>query len=146
MLRGAKGYGWFTQFVDQGPQSFKKNVPPTAFNWETTESPSRPRVFFDVSMGQEKLGKIIFELASDITPRYVENFKALCLRDAQGYKKTKFFQVQKGHVIAGGDVESNNGEWSHSASDERFLRDENFIIPHASAGLLRYVFLLWIFL
>lgn len=39
---------------------------------------SRPRVFFDVTVGGQSAGRITFELYNDIVPRTAENFRALC--------------------------------------------------------------------
>ena len=36
---------------------------------------SRPRCFFDVAIGNQMAGRIVFELYSDITPKTCENFK-----------------------------------------------------------------------
>jgi cyclophilin family peptidyl-prolyl cis-trans isomerase len=38
----------------------------------------RPRVFFDISIAGKAMGRIIFELYSDIVPKTAENFRALC--------------------------------------------------------------------
>lgn len=102
------------------------------------QAPIRPRVFFEINMGKEELGRIEFEIASDILPRTGENF---CLL-AEGHKgktylNTKFHLIRKGVAVAGGDVEKNDGSSSHSAYDFRYFPDENFIIPHSGRGLLR---------
>ena len=34
-----------------------------------------PRVFFDMSAGGEKLGRVTMELRSDVVPRTAENFR-----------------------------------------------------------------------
>ena len=38
----------------------------------------RPKVFFDISIEGKEAGRLHFELFSDITPKTVENFRALC--------------------------------------------------------------------
>ena len=38
----------------------------------------RPRVFFDMTIGGEDIGRIIFELYMKEVPKTAENFRALC--------------------------------------------------------------------
>ena len=38
----------------------------------------RPRCFFDIAIGNQRAGRIVFELFSDITPKTCDNFRALC--------------------------------------------------------------------
>lgn len=38
----------------------------------------RIRCFFEVSIGGLSIGRIVFELLSDIVPKTCENFRALC--------------------------------------------------------------------
>lgn len=40
--------------------------------------PTRPRVFFDVSLGGKPAGRIAMELYSDLVPKTAENFRCLC--------------------------------------------------------------------
>ena len=37
-----------------------------------------PRVFFDMSIGGNPVGRIVFKLYSDVVPKTAENFRALC--------------------------------------------------------------------
>ena len=142
LCRGAKGYGWWTKFTEGGAAGFQQRyVPPTPFDWSAPSSVARPHAFFDVRIEQEKLGRIKFELAADVVPKTVENFKALCLGTGArygGYKGTKIHYVQKGVCLMGGDVETpaSTGTGNHSAGQGRYFPDENFIIPHTARGLL----------
>jgi hypothetical protein len=139
LLRGAKGYSWYQHYMKTGSEGFKKRAAPTPFDW-SKDGIVRPRAFFDISIGTESIGRLEFELAEDIVPKTVENFKRLCTGDnvhSKSYAKTKFHQVKKGAFLMGGDVENNDGSGSHSAYKERYIADENFIIPHSHKGLLR---------
>lgn len=37
-----------------------------------------PRVFLDVEIGGEPIGRIVIELAADVVPKTTENFRCLC--------------------------------------------------------------------
>jgi len=37
-----------------------------------------PKVYLDIMIGSEPLGKIIFELFTDLVPLTAENFRGLC--------------------------------------------------------------------
>jgi peptidyl-prolyl isomerase F (cyclophilin D) len=92
-----------------------------------------------MSIDEEKVGRIEFELANDVVPKTVDNFCKLVEGQASkvgGYKGTKILKVHVGNAIMGGDVENGDGSGSHSAGDDRFIKDENFIIPHSGRGLL----------
>ena len=41
-------------------------------------NPSNPRVFFDVSVGGQGVGRVTIELFADKCPKTAENFRALC--------------------------------------------------------------------
>ncbi len=141
LLRGSKGYSWYGHFKQHGTEGFRKNAPPTPFNWENAEI-VRPKAFFDLTIGNDKLGRVVFELASDIVPKTVENFQLLCTgkgKSGKCYKGTKFHFVNKGLFTMGGDVEALDGSSSHSAHSARYIKDENYIIPHSRQGLIRLV-------
>lgn len=43
---------------------------------------ANPKVFFDVSIGGEKAGRITFLLRKDVVPKTAENFRQLCTGEA----------------------------------------------------------------
>jgi Cyclophilin type peptidyl-prolyl cis-trans isomerase/CLD len=148
LQRAAKSYGWYSKFMKEGNEGFKRFLPPTAFDWcqpnELGELPKRPHAFFDIRIENEELERIHFELASDIVPKTVDNFKKLCLglgTKFGGYKGTKIFYTSKGVSMMGGDIvtETSSGTGNHSAGDSRYFNDENYIIPHTERGLVRCV-------
>lgn len=69
----------------------------------------RPNVYLDISIGQEKIGRIVLQLYSDLAPKATENFLNLCngyQLDGKtiGLQNTVFHKVLKNFVIQGGDV------------------------------------------
>lgn len=45
---------------------------------EKATSENNPRVYFDVTIGEEKAGRITMELFASTVPKTAENFRALC--------------------------------------------------------------------
>lgn len=139
LFRGAKGYSWYNHYLQHGQEGFKNFTPPTPFDWSANPKP-RSKAYFEMKMDNESLGKLVIELAEDVVPKTVENFKRLCLGQGSkysGYKGTKIHLVRKGEVLMGGDVEKSNGASTHSSYEHRYIKDENFIIPHSERGLIR---------
>lgn len=39
---------------------------------------ANPKVFFDITIGGQNVGRVVMELRADVVPRTAENFRALC--------------------------------------------------------------------
>ncbi len=108
-----------------------------------TSTSARPRVFFDITIGGEAKGKVVFELFNDIVPKTAENFRALCtgekgngkLGKPLSYKGSTFHRVIKDFMIQGGDFTAGNGTGGESIYGEKF-EDENFELKHEKPFLL----------
>jgi len=102
-----------------------------------------PRVWFDITVGGDPTGRIVFELYKDVTPRTADNFRALCTGEkGMGesgkplhYKGSGFHRIIKGFMCQGGDFTKNNGTGGESIYGEKF-EDEDFSIKHTEPFLL----------
>lgn len=93
------------------------------------------KVFFDLSHGDESLGRITFGLYGETTPKTVRNFVELSTgQNGFGYKDSIFHRVINGFMIQGGDFTEGNGRGGKSIYGERF-EDENFINKHKPLGM-----------
>ncbi|XP_006213657.1 peptidyl-prolyl cis-trans isomerase D isoform X2 [Vicugna pacos] len=107
-------------------------------------NPSNPRVFLDVDVGGERVGRIVLELFADIVPKTAENFRALCTGEKGigpttgkplHFKGCPFHRIIKKFMIQGGDFSNQNGTGGESIYGEKF-EDENFHYKHDKEGLL----------
>ncbi|XP_012689741.1 peptidyl-prolyl cis-trans isomerase D [Clupea harengus] len=107
-------------------------------------NPDNPRVFFDVDIGGERVGRIVFEVFADIVPKTAENFRALCTGEKGSgtstgkplhFKGCPFHRIIKKFMIQGGDFSNQDGTGGESIYGEKF-EDENFHYQHDKPGLL----------
>jgi len=97
---------------------------------------TKPQVFFDISIGGQPKGKIIFDLYWDDEPRTAENFYQLATgENGYGYKDSTFHRIISDFMIQGGDFTAHNGTGGKSIYGEKFA-DENFKHHHTKKGLL----------
>ncbi|KAK2197221.1 bifunctional Cyclophilin-type peptidyl-prolyl cis-trans isomerase domain/Cyclophilin-like domain superfamily/Cyclophilin-type peptidyl-prolyl cis-trans isomerase [Babesia duncani] len=102
---------------------------------------ARPRVFFDISIGGNPEGRIVFELHNDIVPKTCENFRKLCTGEhveASGplhFKGSIFHRIIPGFMCQGGDFTNHNGTGGRSIYGSKF-HDENFATKHTKPGQL----------
>ncbi|OQR90074.1 peptidyl-prolyl cis-trans isomerase [Achlya hypogyna] len=124
---GARGWGWYHRALE------KMNAPKAALKAYDYAVPApevaRPRVFFDVQIGNTEPEKVVVEVAKDIVPATAANFLRLA---ADGYKNTPFHSVQKNQFIVGGDISAGNG----TGNAGNTFPDENFALRFTEPGVL----------
>ncbi|XP_034086840.1 probable inactive peptidyl-prolyl cis-trans isomerase-like 6 isoform X1 [Gymnodraco acuticeps] len=101
-------------------------------------------VFMEIEIAGEAVGRLLFELFSDICPKTSKNFEALCTGERGGsvsglplcYKGSLFHRVVPNGWVQGGDINPvRKGDGGESIYGPAF-EDESFAVSHTKRGTL----------
>jgi len=118
---------------------------------ETASTPTNRIVYFDMQVGDEKMGRIEMELFETICPKTCENFRALCTGEKGTgpsgkklhYAGSAFHRVISGFMCQGGDFTAGDGTGGESIYGRTFPDEwtggvightEPFLLSMANAG------------
>ncbi|KAH9694748.1 peptidyl-prolyl cis-trans isomerase CYP21-1 [Citrus sinensis] len=96
------------------------------------------RVYLDVDIEEQRLGRIVIGLYGQVVPKTVGEKGTGASGKPLHFKGKPFHRIVSGFVIQGGDIVRGDGKGSDSIYGGTFP-DENFKIKHSHAGVVSMV-------
>ena len=101
------------------------------------------KVFFDITIDGNAVGRIVFGLFGNVVPKTARNFATLCdgsagvgnAGKALHFEGSSFHRIIPGFMAQGGDFTNGNGTGGESIYGTKFA-DENFTLKHTKPNLL----------
>ncbi|XP_053193329.1 probable inactive peptidyl-prolyl cis-trans isomerase-like 6 [Scomber japonicus] len=130
-------------FTFTRPQAFYKALTEDCYS-KHLQKTGHQFVFMDIEIAGEEVGRLMFELFSDVCPKTSKNFEALCTGEQSlsqsglqlAYKGTVFHRVVPNGWVQGGDISpERKGDGGESIYGPTF-EDESFAVSHAKRGIL----------
>ncbi|KAL8533802.1 hypothetical protein ACS0TY_009993 [Phlomoides rotata] len=92
---------------------------------------ANPKVFFDITVGDQSVGRITMELYADVVPKTA----GTSVLSAPARRGSTFHRVIPNFMCQGGDFTAGNGTGGESIYGSKFA-DENFVKKHTGPGVL----------
>lgn len=95
-------------------------------------------MYFDIEVGEEEKGRVVFELFKQKVPKTAENFRCLSTGEKGQklhYQGNNFHRIIPNFMMQGGDITMQNGMGGESIYGVKFA-DEKLWLPHTHPGLL----------
>ncbi|SOV15524.1 peptidyl-prolyl cis-trans isomerase [Plasmodium sp. gorilla clade G2] len=106
----------------------------------TEEHEITHKTYFDITIDDKPLGRIVFGLYGKVAPKTVKNFVSICKGTVVDgkmlhYTNSIFHRIIPNFMAQGGDITNFNGTGGLSIYGKKF-EDENFKVNHSRRGLL----------
>ena len=116
----------------------------TVVSLEEASRDDDPRVYFDITIGDEEAGRIVMQLFKSVVPRTAENFRRLSTGEKGigrsgkplHFKGSVFHRIIPSFMCQGGDITNGNGTGGESIYGEKFA--DEFVSSDGKGKFIRH--------